>query len=122
MPRHSPPSVPQKPWTEIAPHGSSTFKTRSLKSTPRQTTVPAITPIMTELTAVTNAQDAVIATSPASIPLQAMEMSGLPNIMYQTTSAAAEPAHAAKFVLTAIDEIRKSVAASVEPGLKPIQP
>src|SRR6266496_1976821 len=95
---------------------------RSLKRTPTQTRMPAKTPIMTELTAVTNAQDAVIATRPASMPLQAIEISGLPNIMYQTTSAAAEPAQAARFVLTAIDDIRRSVAASVEPGLKPIQP
>ena len=31
----------------------------------------------------TNAHGAVIATRPASMPLQAIEMSGLPNIKYQ---------------------------------------
>ena len=56
------------------------------------------------------------------MPLQAIETSGLPNIKYQKNSAAAEPAQAARFVLTAIDEMRRSVAPSVEPGLKPIQP
>ena len=79
-------------------------------------------PIMTADGALTNAHGAVIATSPASMPLQAIVMSGFPNIMYQTSSADADPATAARFVLTATTEIRRSVAPSVEPGLNPIQP
>jgi len=63
-----------------------------------------------------------MATRPASIPLQAMVMSGLPNTKYQRNIAAADPATAARFVFTAMTEIRRSEAPSVEPGLKPIQP
>ena len=79
-------------------------------------------PITTAAFGATNAQGAVIATSPASMPLQAIEMSGLPNMQYQRTIAVAEPATAARFVLMAMTEMRRSVAPSVEPGLKPIQP
>jgi hypothetical protein len=51
-----------------------------------------------------------MATRPASIPLHAIVMSGLPNMKYQTSIAVAEPATAARFVLMAITEIRRSVA------------
>src|ERR1700685_4676799 len=70
----------------------------------------------------TKAHGAVIATSPASIPLQAMVMSGLPNTKYQISIAAAEPATAARLVFTATTAMRRSVAPSVEPGLNPIHP
>jgi len=70
----------------------------------------------------TKAHGAVMATSPASIPLQAMVMSGLPNTKYHNSMAAAEPATAARFVFTATTEMRRSVAPRVEPGLKPIHP
>jgi hypothetical protein len=70
----------------------------------------------------TNAHGAVIATSPASMPLHAMVMSGLPNRKYHKSMAVAEPATAARLVFTATTEMRRSVAPSVEPGLKPIQP
>ena len=96
--------------------------TRSLKRTPRQTTTPARMPMMTAELALTKAQGAVIATRPASMPLHAMEMSGLPKRKYQNVIAATEPAHAARLVFTAITEMRGSVAPRVEPGLKPIQP
>src|SRR5262245_47988638 len=56
------------------------------------------------------------------MPLEALETSGFPNLRYQMTRAAADPAQAARFVLTAIAAMRRSVAASVDPGLKPIQP
>src|SRR5580692_8067223 len=122
MPRDTAPNQPHNPCTEMAPHGSSILATRSKKRTPPHTRAPASTPMMTEDVGDTNAQGAVIATSPASIPLQAMVMSGLPNRKYQISMAAAEPAQAARFVLTATTEIRRSVAPSVEPGLKPIHP
>ena len=70
----------------------------------------------------TKAQGAVIATSPASIPLHAMVMSGFPNRKYQSSMAAADPATAARLVFTATTEIRRSVAPKVDPGLNPIQP
>ena len=63
-----------------------------------------------------------IATRPASMPLQAIVMSGFLNRKYHSSIAVADPATAARFVLIAITDIRKSVAPSVEPGLKPIQP
>src|SRR5580704_13396431 len=122
MPTQTAPNHPQYPCTETAPQGSSTFSTRSLNSTPPQTRQPANKPMMTDEVGDTNAQGAVIATSPASIPLHAMVISGLPNRKYQMSIAAAEPATAARFVFTATTEIRKSVAPSVEPGLNPIQP
>src|SRR5579862_1061406 len=122
MPTATAPNQPQNPCTDTAPHGSSTFRIRSFSSTPPQTMAPAIKPIMTADVGLTKAQGAVIATSPASIPLQAIVMSGLPNSRYQTSSAEAEPATAARFVLTATTAMRRSVAPSVEPGLKPIQP
>src|SRR4249920_1452205 len=99
MPTATAPNQPQKPWTETAPHGSSTFRMRSFSSTPPQTSTPAITPITTADVGETNAHGAVMATSPASMPLQAMVMSGLPNMKYQNTRADADPATAARFVL-----------------------
>src|ERR1700683_66247 len=122
MPTETAPSQPQKPCTETAPHGSSILRTRSLNSTPPHTMQPASAPIITAEVGETNAQGAVIATSPASIPLQAMVMSGLPNRKYQMSIAAAEPATAARWVLTATTEMRRSVAQRVDPGLKPIHP
>ena len=79
-------------------------------------------PMRTAALGPTNAHGAVMATRPASMPLQAIEMSGLPNIQYHTNIAVADPATAARFVLMATTPIRRSVAPSVEPGLKPIQP
>ena len=55
------------------------------------TTTPANTPITTAELGDTKAQGAVIATRPASIPLQAMVTSGLPNMKYQSSRAVAEP-------------------------------
>src|SRR5262245_13311887 len=122
MPTQTAPSQPQNPCTEIAPQGSSILVTRSLKRTPTQTKIPAKMPINTAELGDTKAQGAVIATNPASMPLQAMVISGLPNRRYQKVIAAAEPAIAARFVFTATTEMRRSVEPSVEPGLKPIQP
>src|SRR5207245_1284294 len=101
---------------------SSTFSTLSLNSTPTQTTTPAINPVMIAAGALMKAHGAVTATSPASIPLHAMEMSGFPNLKYQKHIAEAAPAIAARFVLIATTEMRRSVAPRVEPGLNPIQP
>src|ERR1700685_4001085 len=70
----------------------------------------------------TKAHGAVIATNPASIPLQAMVISGLPNRKYHRSIAAADPATAARLVFTATTEMRRSVAPRVEPGLNPIHP
>src|SRR5438552_4107858 len=109
MPTATAPNQPQKPCTETAPHGSSTFKTRSLNGQPAHTSPPAIAPITTADVELTNAQGAVMATRPASIPLHAIVISGFLNIRYHTSNADAEPATAARLVLTATMEIRKSV-------------
>src|SRR6476469_1189898 len=122
MPTATAPNQPQKPCTDIAPQGSSTFSFRSLNSTPPHTIAPAIAPMITADVGLTNAHGAVMATRPANMPLQAIVISGFLNIRYQTSSADAEPATAARFVFTATTEIRRSVAPSVEPGLKPIHP
>src|ERR1700723_431796 len=122
IPTATAPNHPQYPCTEIAPQGSSIFSIRSLNRTPRHTSTPATVPITTEEVGETNAHGAVMATSPASIPLQAIVISGLPNMKYHSSMAAAEPGTAETFVLMATTEMRKSVAPSVEPGLNPIQP
>ncbi len=84
--------------------------------------MPATIPMMTAEFGETNAQGAVIATRPASMPLHAIEISGLPKRKYQKISAVAEAETAARFVFTAITAMRRSVAPRVEPGLNPIQP
>ena len=78
-----------------------------------QTIAPAITPITVADVGDTNAHGAVMATNPSSMPLQAIVMSGLPNMKYQSSIAVAEPAMAERLVLTAITEMRRSVAPRV---------
>src|SRR5260370_37095322 len=116
------PSTPQKPCTEIAPQGSSILVTLSLNRTPRQTTKPARIPMMNAEVGPTNAQGAVIATRPASIPLQAMVISGFPNFQYQNSMAVGEPEIAARLVVIAMSAMRRSGAPRVDPGLEPNQP
>src|SRR5262249_6376090 len=70
----------------------------------------------------TNAPGAVIATSPASMPLHVIEMSGFPHLALVHAMAATAPAHAESSVLTATIEMRRSLEPNVEPGLKPIHP
>ena len=80
-------------------------------------------PIRQAAGAFTNAQGAVMATSPASIPLHIMLGSGLPLANPHIQSVAANaPKALASIVLTATTAIRKSVPANVEPGLNPNQP
>src|SRR5580698_837169 len=106
MPRDTAPNQPHKPWTDMAPQGSSILATRSKKRTPPHTKAPASTPMMTADVGDTKAHGAVIATSPASIPLQAIVISGLPKSAYHKSIATADPATAARFVLTATTDIR----------------
>src|ERR1017187_3018801 len=116
------PSTPQKPCTEIAPQGSSILVTLSLNRTPAQTTRPARIPIMNAEVGPTKAQGAVMATRPASMPLQAIVISGLPNFQYQKSIAVAEPAIADRFVLMATTALRRAVAPSGETRLTHIPP
>src|SRR5208283_773664 len=122
MPTQTAPNHPQYPCTEIAPQGSSILRNRSLRRTPPQTKHPASRPMTAAEVGDTKAHGAVIATKPASIPLQATVTSGLPNRKYHRSIAAAEPATAARLVFTATTEMRRSVAPRVEPGLNPIHP
>ena len=95
---------------------------RSKNATLYTTSTPATPPMMTAAHGATNAHPAVIATSPASMPLHDIEMSGLPYFTLVMIIAMTKPTHAASNVLTATRPMRRSVAPSVEPGLKPIQP
>ena len=121
-PRLSTPHSPHTPCTLTAPHGSSTFATWSKNHTPTQTRTPATDPIRTAAQGATKAHGAVMATHPASIPLHAIEMSGLPYRRCVYSMAAAAPKHAARMVFTATTLIRRSVAPRVDPGLNPIHP
>src|SRR5262245_40564557 len=106
----------------MAPTGSSTFRVRSTYSTLRQTRTPATAPMTNAQNEETNAQGAVMATSPASMPLIIMLMSGLPYLLHMQNIATIAPEAEASIVLTAITEMRRSAPASVLPGLKPNQP
>src|SRR4029077_1606668 len=71
----------------------------------------------------TNAQGAVIATRPASIPLHIMLGSGLLLRNHHLHNVAPKaPVALASIVFTATTAMRRSVPASVEPGLNPNQP
>src|SRR5262249_10501419 len=120
-PTASTPHAPQVPCTEIAPHGSSTPR-RSKNATLATTSQPATPPMTMAAHGATNAQGAVMATRPASIPLHAIETSGLPYLRSVTIIAITNPTQLASNVFTATSPIRRSVAPSVEPGLNPIQP
>src|SRR5215470_18044634 len=116
-PTASTPHAPHTPCTEMAPHGSSTRAFLSKNSTLQQTNMPAMMPMTTEAQGATNAHGAVIATSPASMPLQVIEISGLPHFQFVQHMAITAPAHAASSVFTATMPMRRSVAPKVDPGL-----
>src|SRR6476619_5985054 len=79
-------------------------------------------PITAAAHGATNAQPAVIATRPASMPLHDIEMSGLPYFAFVHAMAVTNPKHEDSRVFTATIEMRRSVAPNVDPGLKPIHP
>src|SRR5881296_773584 len=116
------PQNPLTPCTEIAPTGSSMRSLRSMKKTAMQTKTPATPPINTADGAVTKAQGAVIATSPASAPFASMDGSGLSYLIHMYSIAVMLPAAPASMVLVAITPMRRSEPASVEPALKPNHP
>ena len=84
--------------------------------------MPAMKPMMTAPSEFTNAQGAVMATRPASRPLQSIVGSGLPVTRYIVSSVPTDAAAPASIVFTATMAMRLSVPASVEPGLNPNQP
>ena len=106
----------------MAPTGSSTFIRRSMKYTASMTSTPAIAPITAAIAGVTKAHGAVIATSPASMPLAIIPGSGLPVRRVIQSMAMIAPNAAAIAVLVATVANCTSVAANVDAALKPNQP
>src|SRR3990172_8439674 len=79
-------------------------------------------PMTSEAPTLTTLQGAVIATSPARVPLMIMLRSGLPSKSHAATVAERHPAAAAMLVLSAIEAIAGGSTAIVLPGLNPNQP
>src|SRR5918995_4835552 len=86
------------------------------------TSTPAMLPMTADQAGLVNAQGAVMATSPASMPLTIMPGSGLPVFHIIVNIATVAPKAAAMAVLVATTANCTSVAASVEAALKPNQP
>src|SRR5258708_6267429 len=116
------PNQPQYPCTAMAPQGSSTLITRSLKRTPAQTRTPAKAPIMTDAVGETNGAGRGNCYQTGEHSVTSHGDIGLSKTEVPKHHRRWPPATAARLVLTAITEMRRSVAASVEPGLNPIQP
>src|SRR5215510_14278174 len=108
MPTATAPNHPQKPCTEIAPHGSSILRMRSWSNTPQQTINPAMIPIIEDEVVETKAHGAVFATSPASFLLHVIVLSGLHNLDHQNFLPDADPNLAERFVLIEPTEILRS--------------
>src|SRR6185295_15716881 len=101
----------------------SILSLRSTMNTASTTRMPEIRPMMQALNEPTNAQGAVIATMPASMPLHIIEVSGLlPRTFQIHIVAAIAPVAEASIVLTTLAALRRSVPARLDPGLKPNQP
>src|SRR5438093_11614365 len=107
----------------MAPTGSST-PTLSQKITLQITSTPDTAPMTNAAHGCTKAHGAVIATSPASMPLHIIVGSGfLPGLtihIYKHDASA--PDAEASIVFTATMPMRPSVPASELPALKPNQP
>src|SRR5262249_9710943 len=121
MPTDTTPQRPFVPCTDIGPTGSSTPRA-SRKKTLSTTRTPATAPIMTAPIGLTNALGAVIATRPASIPLHIIVVSGLRPLAHSVNMAKTQPVKLDSIVFTTMKLMRRSVPASVDPGLNPNQP
>ncbi len=119
------PQIPHTPWTEIAPTGSSIL-IRSKATIENTTNTPPIAPIKTDKPGAGLKGSAVIDTSPASAPFNAMVRSAFPKDSFATNSAATRPPAAAIFVFT--NTRATAFASSIfdnfssEPPLNPNQP
>ncbi len=95
----------------------------SKKNTDSTQRIPATRPRIEAPPALTKAQGQVMATRPASMPLHIIAGSGFFVLNHHIQSVAPRaPVAEASIVLTATTAMRRSVAASDEPGLKPNQP
>src|SRR5260370_7515444 len=81
-----------------------------------------MTPMATAAHGEENADGGVRGASGARIPLNVIEISGLPHLALVHAMATTAPADAASSVFTATTAIRRSVAPNVDPGLNPIHP
>src|SRR5882724_8444707 len=116
------PNAPFTPCTEMAPTQSS-MPIFSKKNTDSTTRMPEMRPMAAAAPALTKAHGAVIATKPANMPLHIMYGSGFLVLNHHIYMVAARaPVAEASIVLTATTAMRRSVPASVEPGLNPNQP
>src|SRR5215472_9799797 len=103
----------------MAPTGSS-IRCLSKKNTDSTTRTPAISPSQNAPPALTKAHGHVIATKPANMPLHIIEGSGfLVRTHHIQRVAPKAPEAEASIVFTATTEMRRSVPARLEPGLKP---
>ncbi len=121
MPTASVPHTPLTRCTESAPTGSST-RSLSNPKTARTARTPAMPPIATAPTMEAASQPAVMATSPARVPLTIMLKSGFFCSHQEAKSEVIVPVAAARFVVRAIWAMARPSAAIVLPGLKPNHP
>ncbi len=115
------PQMPQTPWTEMAPTGSSIF-TLSKNRMENTTSTPPMAPMMMELITETTSAEAVMLTNPARIPLSAMERSGFLSTAQEMRIEATPPAAAASAVVVKTRPSGPGSAERTEPPLKPNQP
>jgi len=115
------PHTPQTRCTDMAPTGSSIL-ILSKQMTAKYTNTPAIAPMMIEPPGLTISAPAVIATSPASTPLSAMERSGFPPKIHDTMPVMSPPAAAARHVVTNTSDTLAGSALSIDPPLNPNHP
>ena len=95
---------------------------RSSKSTLPTTTQPATRPTITAAQVSTNGQGPLMATSPATMPLQIKVGSGRIFFAPSVNIAASVPATAAKVVLTITPLRERSLPESAHPAFKANQP
>ena len=105
----------------MAPTGSS-MPRRSMKPMASTTMMAARLPMIADVAGVTKAHGAVIATSPASMPLAIIPGSGLPVRMCVKSIATMAPNAAAIAVLVATVANCTSDEANVDAALNPNQP